>query len=87
MKQWSDGSEVVEGGATAPLHGELRATGWRALSTVGDAAQESGEPRLQFTISFCAIRRNEAGSDSSEAVKRGATAAKQRSSGATAVKQ
>ena len=85
MKQWSDGSEVVEGGATAPLHGELLATGWRALSTVGDAAQESGEPRLQFTISFCAIRRNEAGS---EAVKQcGAMAAKQRSSGATAVKQ
>ena len=54
---------------------------------MGDAAQESGEPRLQFTTSFCAIRRNEAGSDSSEAVERGATAVKQRSSGATAVKQ
>ena len=76
MKQWSDGSEVVEDGATAPLHGELRATGWRALSTVGGVAQEPGEPRLQFTISFCAIRRNEAGSDSSEAVKRGAMAVK-----------
>ena len=71
VKQWSDGCEVVEGGATALLHGELRATRWRPLSTVGDVAQESGEPRLQFTISFCVVRRNEVGSDSSEAVKRG----------------
>ena len=87
VKQWSDGREVVEGGATAPLHGELRATGWRPLSTVGDAAQESGEPRLQFTISFCAVRRNKAGSDRSKAVKRGAMVAKQQSFGAMAVKQ
>ena len=50
--------------------------GWRPLSTMGDAAQESGEPRLQFTTSFCAGRRSEAGSDSSEVVERGAIAVK-----------
>ena len=35
--------------------------------------QEEGEPRLQLTISFCAVRRSEAGSDSNEAAERGAT--------------
>ena len=55
-------------------------TSWRPLSTMGDAAQDSGEPRLQFTTSFCAGRRSEAGSDSSEAVERGATAVKHCSS-------
>ena len=57
------------------------------MSTMGDAAQESGESRLQFTISFCGVRRSEVGndcsgavkqwrdgSDGSEAVERGATA-------------
>ena len=44
------------------------------MSTMGDAAQESGEPRLQFTIFFCAVRKSEAGSDSNEAVERGAMA-------------
>ena len=34
---------------------------------MGDAAQESGEPRLPFTTCFCVVRRNEADSDSSEA--------------------
>ena len=83
MKQWSDGREVVEGGATAPLHGELRATGWLPLSTVGNAAQESGEPRLQFTISFVLYVETR---QAMTALKRGVTAAKQRSSGAMAMK-
>ena len=55
------------------------------MSTMGDAAQESGEPRLQFTTSFCARRRSEAGSDSSEAVERGAMAVKQWSDGSEVV--
>ena len=65
---------------------------------MGDVSQESGEPRLQFTISFCAVRRSKACSDSNDAVERGAIAVKQWSdsneaverqqwsSGATAVK-
>ena len=53
---------------------------------MGDVSQESGEPRLQFIISFCAVRRSEACSNSKEAVERGATAVKQWSSGETAVK-
>ena len=56
------------------------------MSTMGDVSQESGEPRLQFIISFCAVRRSEACSDSNEAVERGAAAVKQWSSGAIAVK-
>ena len=32
---------------------------------MGDAAQDSGEPRLQFTLSFCAVYRSEADSYSS----------------------
>ena len=46
------------------------------MSTMGDAAQESGESRLQFTISFCGVRRSEVGNDCSggTAVERGATA-------------
>ena len=39
------------------------------MSTMGDAAQESGESRLQFTISFCGVRRSEVGNDCSGAVK------------------
>ena len=49
---------------------------------MGDAAQESGEPRLQFTIFFCVVRKSEAGSDSNEAVERGAMAVEQWSNGA-----
>ena len=58
------------------------------MSTMGDVSQESGEPRLQFIISFCAVRRSEACSDSNEAVERGATAVEQQqwSSGAIAMK-
>ena len=84
MKQWSSEATTVkeERGATATLHRGVRATGWRPLSTMGDAAQESGEPRLQFTIFFCAIRKSKAGSDSNEAVERGATAVEQWSNGA-----
>ena len=51
------------------------------MSTTGDAAQESGEPRLQFTIFFCAVRKSKAGSDNNEAVERGATAVEQWSNG------
>ena len=40
-------------------------TGWRPLSTMGDAAQDSGEPRLRFSICFCVVSRSEAGSYSS----------------------
>ena len=84
MKQWSSEVTTVkeERGATATLHRGVRATGWRPLSTTSDAAQESGEPRLQFTIFFCAVRKGEAGSDSNEAVERGATAVEQWSNGA-----
>ena len=35
----------------------------------------------QFTIFFCVVRRSEAGTDSKEAMERGATAVKQRSDG------
>ena len=42
---------------------------------MGDVSQESGEPRLQFIISFCVVPRSEACSDSNEAMERGATAA------------
>ena len=70
-----------ERGAMATLHRGVRATGWRPLSTMGDATQESGEPRLQFTIFFCAVRKSEAGSDSNEVVERGATAVEQWSNG------
>ena len=45
---------------------------------MGDVSQESGEPRLQFTNSFCAIRRSEACSDSNEAVERGVIAVERR---------
>ena len=71
MKQLSSEATTVkeERGATA--------TGWRPLSTMGDAAQESGEPRLQFTIFSCAVRRSEAGSDSNEGVESEATAVEQ----------
>ena len=41
---------------------------------MGDVSQESGEPRLQFIISFCAVRQSEACSNSNEAVERGAMA-------------
>ena len=51
--------------------------GWRPLSTMGDAAQDSGEPRLHFSICFCVVSRSEAGSyssgtwsDGSEAMER-----------------
>ena len=54
---------------------------------MGDVSQESGEPRLQFTISFCAVRRSEACSDSNEAVERGAIAVKQWSDSSEAVEQ
>ena len=47
---------------------------------MGDAAQESGETRIQFTTFFCAVHRSEAGSDSGEAVERGATVVKDCSS-------
>ena len=47
------------------------------MSTMGDAAQDSDEPRLQFIISFCAIRRSEASNDSNEAMELGAMAVKQ----------
>ena len=82
MKQWNSEVTTVkeERGATATLHRGVRATVWRPLSTTGDAAQESGKPRLQFTIFFCAVRKGEAGSDSNEAVERGATAVEQWSS-------
>ena len=39
------------------------------MSTMGDATQESGESRLQFTIPFCGVRRSEVGNDCSGAVK------------------
>ena len=89
MKQWSSEATTVkeERGATATLHSGSRATGWRPLSTRGDAAQESGEPRQEFTICFCAVRRSEAGSDSTEGVERGALAVKQWSDGSGALKQ
>ena len=76
MKQWSSEVTIVkeERGATATLHRGVRATGWHPLSNMGDAAQESGEPRLQFTIFSCAVCRSEAGSDSNEAVESEATA-------------
>ena len=54
---------------------------------MGDAAQKSGETRIQFTTIFCAVRRSEAGSDSSEAVERGAMAVKDCSSEAMEQRQ
>ena len=54
---------------------------------MGDVSQESGEPRLQFIISFCAVRRSEVCSDSNEAMEHGATAVKQWSDTSGAVER
>ena len=74
MKQWSSEATILkeDRGAMATPRRGVRAIGWRPLSTMGDAAQESGGPRLQFTIFFYVVHRSEVGSDSNEAVEHGA---------------
>ena len=79
MKQWSDGSEAMEGGATAPLHRGVKGDRVLPLANHGRWAtlhrsqvNPSNSPSL-----FVLVRRSEAGSDSREAVERGATEVKQ----------